>query len=108
MRCRPPLALTSSPASRPKRAASSSAPWRSAVKVIRPSSVSVLADYYRAVAERTRGFVDGLTPIDLDQVVDKRWNPPVTLGVRLISVADDAIQHSGQANYARGMLARQR
>jgi hypothetical protein len=27
--------------------------------------------------------------------------PPVTLGVRLASIADDDIQHAGQAAYAR-------
>ena len=38
------------------------------------------------------------------QAVDRRWDPPVTLGVRLISVADDDIQHAGQAAYVRGLL----
>ena len=28
-------------------------------------------------------------PDDLDRVVDRRWDPPVTLGVRLVSIADD-------------------
>ena len=31
-------------------------------------------------------------------------NPPVTLGVRLVSVASDALQHLGQAHDARGDL----
>ena len=46
----------------------------------------------------------GLVPQDLDRVVDRRWDPPVTLGVRLVSVADDSLQHAGQAAYARGLL----
>ena len=78
------------------------------VRSIRPVSSDALLGYYRAVAGRTRDFVATLQPDDLDRVVDKRWNPPVTLGVRLVSIADDAIQHSGQANYARGILERQR
>ena len=41
-------------------------------------------------------------PDDLDRVVDQRWDPPVTLGVRLVSIADDSLQHVGQAAYARG------
>jgi hypothetical protein len=28
----------------------------------------------------------------------------VTLGVRLVSIADDSLQHVGQANYVRGLL----
>ena len=46
-----------------------------------------------------------VTPADLDRIVDERWDPPVTLGVRLVSIADDDIQHAGQAAYARGLLA---
>jgi hypothetical protein len=45
-----------------------------------------------------------LTAPDLDRVVDRRWDPPVTLGVRLVSVADDSLQHAGQAAYVRGLL----
>jgi hypothetical protein len=50
-------------------------------------------------------MLEGLTPDDLDRVVDKRWDPPVTLGVRLVSIADDSLQHAGQAAYVRGLLA---
>jgi hypothetical protein len=32
--------------------------------------------------------------------------PPVTLGVRLISVISDDLQHAGQAAYLRGLLRR--
>ena len=49
-------------------------------------------------------MLQGLTPDDLDRVVDQRWDPPVTLGVRLVSIADDSLQHAGQAAYARGLL----
>ena len=48
--------------------------------------------------------LEGLNPDDLDRVVDRRWNPAVTLGVRLVSVADDCLQHVGQAAYVRGLL----
>ena len=42
--------------------------------------------------------------VRLDRIVDLRWDPPVTLGVRLVSVADDDVQHAGQAAYVRGLL----
>ena len=63
-----------------------------------------LAAYLAAVHEQTIGYVAGLTPEDLDRVVDDRWDPPVTLGVRLVSVVNDDVQHLGQAAYVRGLL----
>jgi DinB superfamily len=76
------------------------------VATIRPRDghVHVLLDYLDAVDERTRGLLEAVTADDLDRVVDRRWTPPVTLGVRLVSVADDCLQHAGQAAYARGLL----
>jgi hypothetical protein len=47
---------------------------------------------------------DEVAADDLDRVVDTNWNPPVTLGVRLISVVSDDLQHAGQAALVRGML----
>lgn len=64
-----------------------------------------LADYLREVTEQTLAFVDGLCERDLDRVVDPDWEPPVTLGVRLLSVINDDLQHAGQAAYVRGLLA---
>jgi hypothetical protein len=37
-------------------------------------------------------------------VIDDRWDPPVTRGVRLVSVVDDDARHLGQAEYVRGLL----
>ncbi|GAA3395123.1 mycothiol transferase [Cryptosporangium minutisporangium] len=74
------------------------------VAAVRPESDQVLIDYYEAVAARTNKFLAGLSPADLDWVVDERWDPPVTLGVRLVSILDDDTQHVGQAAYVRGLL----
>ncbi|NNH70519.1 DUF664 domain-containing protein [Nocardia uniformis] len=71
-------------------------------------SVGLLLGYHDAVHARTVEYVAGLTDADLPRVVDTRWDPPVTLGVRLISVVDDDIQHSGQAAFIRGVLLRRR
>jgi len=71
---------------------------------VRPDGAPALIDYYEAVAVLTREFLQGLTAERLDEVVDKRWDPPVTLGVRLVSVASDNLQHAGQAAYVRGLL----
>ena len=74
------------------------------VAAIRPASAKVLVEYYEAVAARTNDLLDGLTADALDRIVDDRFDPPVSLGVRLISIADDDIQHGGQACYVRGLL----
>ncbi|MGO4956182.1 mycothiol transferase [Luteococcus sp. Sow4_B9] len=49
-------------------------------------------------------YVDGLSAEELDQIVDESWEPPVSRGVRLVSIIDDAAAHLGQAAYARGLL----
>ncbi|MFJ4714446.1 DinB family protein [Streptomyces sp. NPDC088785] len=71
---------------------------------VRVPSGELLVDYYDAVHERTLAYVSALTAADLDRVVDEGWDPPVTLGVRLVSVLTDDLQHVGQAAYARGLL----
>ena len=63
-----------------------------------------LVGYYGAVHDRTIGYLAGLTPAALDEIVDERWDPPVTLGVRLASLVSDCLQHAGQAAYVRGLL----
>ncbi len=74
------------------------------VATVRPEGSDVLVEYYDAVAARTTTFLEGITSQELDRIVDDRWDPPVTLGVRLVSVVDDDIQHAGQAAYLRGLL----
>jgi hypothetical protein len=71
---------------------------------VRPETAQVLVDYFDLVWSRTEAYVAGLSDADFDRVVDRRWDPPVTLGVRLVSVADDSLQHLGQAGYVRGLL----
>jgi len=74
------------------------------VAAVAPESAQVLEDYYAAVHERTIGYLRALTTEDLDRVVDRSWDPPVTLAVRLVSVLDDDVQHAGQAAYVRGLI----
>lgn len=75
------------------------------VATVRPDGAESLLGYLGEVEERTRRFVAAVTPDDLDRIVDRRWDPPVSLGVRLVSVADDCLQHAGQAAYVRGLRA---
>ncbi|MET9324902.1 DUF664 domain-containing protein [Streptomyces sp. NPDC003038] len=73
---------------------------------VRVDSGELLLGYFEAVHEQTTRFVRGLAAADLDRVVDEGWDPPVTLGVRLVSVLADDLQHAGQAAFVRGVLER--
>ena len=66
----------------------------------------LLAGYHDAVHQMTEGLMAGLDEAELARVVDRRWDPPVTLAVRLVSVVDDCLQHVGQAAYVRGLFER--
>ena len=74
------------------------------VSAVRVGDPDLLTGYLDAVHERTVAFVSGLSDADLDRVVDTRWDPPVTLGVRLVSVVDDDLEHLGQAAFSKGLL----
>lgn len=70
-------------------------------------SADVLAGYHRAVFERTRGYIAGLAEADLGRELDEPWYRPIpTVGVRLVSVLSDCLQHVGQIAYIRGLLRR--
>ncbi len=70
------------------------------------ADASLLLDYYEDVHRRTLQFVASLSESDLEAVVDNRWDPPVTMRSRLVSVVADDLQHVGQAAYVRGILQR--
>lgn len=66
----------------------------------------LLVEYLEATLTALRQYTADLSESDLDEVIDENWTPPVTRGVRIISIIDDAIQHIGQAAYAAGALTR--
>jgi hypothetical protein len=74
------------------------------VAAVRPDGPQALLDYLDAAMAVANDYLADVTARSLDRIVDRRWNPPVTLGVRLVSVADDCLQHLGQAGYVRGLL----
>jgi hypothetical protein len=63
-----------------------------------------LLDYQRAVTERSKRYFRTLSNTDLDRKLDEPWfQPPPTVGVRLVSIMDDSMLHAGQAAYVRGL-----
>jgi len=65
----------------------------------------LLGGYYHAVHKLTLDYVAGVTAEELTRIVDRRWDPPVTASVRLVSIINDCTQHLGQAAYLRGILS---
>jgi hypothetical protein len=76
------------------------------VAAVTVASGDLLVGYYDAVHEQAIRFVEGLTDPELDRIVDEAWDPPVTLGVRLVSVINDNDQHAGQAAFVHGIALR--
>jgi uncharacterized damage-inducible protein DinB len=74
------------------------------VAAVRPQSAELLIEYYAAVHARSIEYLTTLTCADMDRVIDRRWTPPVTVGVRLVSVVNDCQQHTGQLSYVRGLI----
>ena len=70
------------------------------------AGAELLGGYHDAVFESTARYVSGLSEQALDRVVDRRFDPPVTLGARLVSVVSDDLQHVGQAALLRGIVDR--
>jgi hypothetical protein len=70
------------------------------------AGADLLIGYYDAVHERTVSYLEQLGAGDLDRIVDESWDPPVSLGQRLVSVINDDLQHAGQAAFVRGLIER--
>jgi hypothetical protein len=76
------------------------------VAAVQVGSGELLVGYHDAVHQQTTRYVGGLRDADLGRIVDRSWDPPVSLGVRLVSVIADDLQHAGQAALVRGLLQR--
>lgn len=66
----------------------------------------LLTGYHDATYEQTVSFISGLTEADMGKIVDQRWDPPVTMATRLVSVLADGLEHAGQAAFIKGLLER--
>jgi Protein of unknown function (DUF664) len=73
-----------------------------AVRVESPA----LVGYHDATYQQTIRYLKRLSDTDFERILDESWDPPVSLGVRLVSVIADDLQHAGQAAFVRGILSR--
>jgi hypothetical protein len=71
---------------------------------VRVEQLDLMLGYHDEVIARSIARLEELSDADLDRVVDRNWDPPVTEGVRWVSIVGDCLQHIGQANYVKGML----
>lgn len=75
------------------------------VAAFKSPDVETLLGYHRAVLERTKRYIFSLSLGDLDRELNEPWYQPLpTVGVRLISIMSDDLQHVGQVAYVRGLL----
>ena len=77
-----------------------------ALAAVRPGGPESLIGYHETVAARTVEYLAGVDGAELGRIIDRSYEPPVTVGVRLVSVISDNLQHAGQARYLRGIVER--
>ena len=70
------------------------------------AEAALLLGYFDEVQEKTVEYLCTLDDAGLERVIDRSWDPPVTIGIRLVSVIADDLQHVGQAAYVRGVMER--
>lgn len=74
------------------------------VAAFRVNSVQTLLDYHNAVSECSKALVAAMQPGDFDRTLNEpQYQPLPTVGVRLVSVMSDNLQHAGQMAYLRGL-----
>jgi uncharacterized damage-inducible protein DinB len=74
------------------------------VDAVRIADPELLTGYHREVTLATARYLQTVDERELEREVDQRWDPPVTAGVRLVSIVSDCLQHLGQAAYVKGLL----
>jgi hypothetical protein len=70
------------------------------------AEAALLLGYFEDVHENTVAYLSTLSDGDLGQVLDGSLDPPVTVGIQLVGVIADDLQHVGQAAYVRGLAQR--
>jgi hypothetical protein len=75
------------------------------VAAFKSPDMQVIIDYSRATVERSQAYMKTLAEKELDRELDEKfWTPVPTVGVRLVSILADCLEHAGQMAYVRGLL----
>lgn len=65
---------------------------------------ALLVDYLAASIQLAKDYLINLDETTLTEIIDENYTPPVSRQVRIVSIIDDAVMHSGQAIYTRRMV----
>ena len=77
------------------------------VAMLGAADIGLLLEYHDRVANQTVEYLQTVADDDLERIIDRSFDPPVSVGARLVSVVGDDLQHVGQAAYVRGLYERQ-
>lgn len=64
---------------------------------------ALLFEHLNAVIDAQVAYLTLLSPEDASRIVDEKWDPPVTLAARMVSMSLDAAEHVAQAAYIAGI-----
>jgi hypothetical protein len=70
--------------------------------------VQAIAAYHRQVRPAYRTFLAGLTPADLDRVIDRQGRQPITYAWAVGHIAEHESYHIGKCTLLRNLLAAHR
>ncbi len=74
------------------------------VAAFKSPDIDTILGYHKAVLDRSRRYFLTLSSPDLERKLDEPWFQPLpTVGVRLMSILADSLQHAGQMAYVRGL-----
>ncbi|GAA2055569.1 mycothiol transferase [Williamsia deligens] len=71
-----------------------------------PGDGDLLAGYFHVALTGALDYIRRLDADEVERIVDENWDPPVTAGVRLVSVLNDITLHIGQAQFIAGIAER--
>ena len=72
------------------------------LKAFESPDADILLAYHNAVQERTKHYLATLSESELDGPTGQPKFP--TVGLRLVAIINDNLQHTGQVAYLRGLL----
>ena len=75
------------------------------IAAFKSPDVETLLEYLGTTLEQSKHCIATLSTADLDRVLNEPWYQPLpTVGVRLVNVMSDGLQHAGQVAYLRGLF----
>jgi len=75
------------------------------IQAFKSPDADAFLKYQKEVAARSMEYFKTLSEEDLNKTLKEPWfQPPPTVGVRIVSIMEDSMLHAGQMGYVRGLL----